>query len=102
MRVDSVDSTNFYGARARKLIEKVNNTRKLSDLKISFEELKGMYNEIGYDVFFKRGSHAVIHLDNGVNIPLVIPHKTKNVHSLDLKRFRYVLAGEFDNAIDCT
>ena len=98
MRVESIDRINFYGARARKLIEKVKNAQRLGDLKISFEELKGMYNEIGYDVFYKRGSHAVIHLENGVNIPLVIPHKTKNVHPLDLKRFKYVLAGEFEKA----
>lgn len=101
MRVESVDNINFYGARARKLIEKVNNTRKLSDLKISFDELKGMYNEIGYDVFYKRGSHAVVHLTDEVNLPIVIPHKTKDMHPLDLKRFKYVIAGEFQKALDC-
>ena len=91
----------FEGARSRKLIEKVRSAEKIGKLKITFEELEGMYNEIGYDVFYKGGSHAVVPITEDVNLPIVIPHKKNNVHVHDLKRFRYILAGEIDKALKC-
>lgn len=93
-----INNTNFSGARARKLIEKIKNADKLDKLDISFNELKSMYEEIGYDVFYNRGSHAVVPVSEDFNIPLVIPHSTKNVTTIDLWRFKYVLNGEPEKA----
>ena len=95
------NQTAFSGARARKLIEKIKKMEKMDKLDISFEELKSMYKEIGYDVFFKRGSHAIVPVTEDLNIPVIIPHKRKNVHPFDLKRFKYILLGEFDKAKEC-
>jgi predicted RNA binding protein YcfA (HicA-like mRNA interferase family) len=94
-------STSFESAKARKLIKKVNEAEKLDKLNITFNELESMYNELGYDVFYKRGSHAVVHLTEGVNLPVIIPHKRKNVHPFDLKRFKYVCAGDIEKALKC-
>ena len=91
----------FYGARARKLIPRINDMDKFDKVDISFDELKSMYNELGYDVVYKRGSHAVVSITDEINIPVVIPHKRKNVHPFDLKRFKYVMLEEFDKAKDC-
>ena len=91
----------FSGARARKLIKKVNDSEKMDKLKISFEELEAMYQEIGYDVIYKRGSHAVVPINENLNIPAVIPHRTKTVQPLDLRRFKYVLLGDFEKAKNC-
>ena len=107
MRVDfnypiSANNTAFTSKRAQKLMEKVKNTEKLDKLHISFDELKSMYQEIGYDVVYKRGSHAIVPVTPDCNIPVIIPHKTKNMHPFDIKRFKLVLAGEFDKAKWCS
>ena len=99
--ISNLNNMAFSGARARKLIEKIKNMKKLEKADVSFDELKSMYNEIGYDVVYKRGSHAVVPITEDFNIPVVIPHKRKNVHPFDLKRFKYILTGEFDKAKDC-
>ena len=105
MRVDYnpiyTKNVNFSGARARKLIEKIKGVKKVDKLSISFDELKSMYNEIGYDIIYKRGSHAIVPINEKLNIPVVIPHKRKNVHPFDLKRFKYILTGQFDKAKEC-
>ncbi len=88
----------FEGASARKLIDKIKKATQLKKLGVTFEELANAYKEIGYDVFFKRGSHAVVPIDKNLNIPVIIPHKDKYVTPYELKRFRYVLNGEFDKA----
>lgn len=103
MRVETLnlvntDNNTFYGVRARKLIEKIQNLKKFDKIKISFDELKSMYEEIGYDVLYKRGSHAIVPVNEDINIPLVIPHKKKNVHPFDLVRFKYILLGQFEKA----
>lgn len=91
----------FESKKAQKLIERVQNAERLDKLQISFDELKSMYKEIGYDVLYKRGSHAIVPISKDLNIPVVIPHKTKNVHLFDLKRFIYILHGEFEKARLC-
>jgi len=95
------NNQSFYGAKARKLINRINGLDKFDKVDISFDELKSMYKEIGYDVIYKRGSHAIVPVTNDINIPVVIPHKRKNVHPFDLKRFKYVLNGEFEKAKEC-
>jgi hypothetical protein len=89
----------FEGARSKKLIAKIKNATQLKKIAITFDELVNAYKEIGYDVFFKRGSHAVVPITDNCNIPLVIPHDDKYVSPYDLKRFRHVLNGEFEKAI---
>lgn len=91
----------FSSAKARKLIEKITCTERMDKLDISFDELKSMYQEIGYDVVYKRGSHAVVPITKDLNVPVIIPHKRKNVHPFDLKRFKYILKGEFEKAKKC-
>lgn len=106
MRVDfnncgNTNNITFSSKRAQKLIEKIKVAEKMEKLQISFDELKSMYKEIGYDVLFKRGSHAIVPVNEELNIPVVIPHKRKNVHPFDLKRFKYILLGMFDKAKEC-
>ena len=91
----------FSGARARKLIKKVNDSEKMDKLKISFEELEAMYQEIGYDVIYKRGSHAVIVISDKVRLSLVHPHGKRKglVTPTEIKKLRYVAQGEIEKAI---
>ena len=88
----------FSGAKSRKLIQKLMSMLKVDKCQVTFDELEKMYNEIGYDVMLKRGSHAVIPVTDSINIPLVIPHKDKYVHKNDLKRFLLVKEGKFSEA----
>ena len=57
------------------------------------------YNELGYDVLCKRGSHAVVPVTEKFNLPLVIPHGTKYVNPQDLKRLQFVINGQIDRAL---
>lgn len=97
--VPKMNIISFEGAASRKLIEKIKISRQLKKMNVTFAELVNAYKEIGYDVYMKRGSHAVVPLGNGFNIPLPIPHKSKNVTVYDLKRFRYILDGDFEKAM---
>ncbi len=65
--------------------------------KYTFDDIKGIYEHLGYDVMMKRGSHAIVNI-NGSNLPLVIPHKDKYVNSKDVKRLKCVLSGDTDKA----
>ena len=92
----------FGSAKARKLIEKVlqadsNNFRGIN---ATFDDMVAAYNELGYDVILKRGSHAVIPITDHANLPLVIPHGSKYVHPLDLRRLRCVLRGDVEKALN--
>ena len=93
------EQNSFGAATPRKLIDKIRKSKQLKKLNITFDELVNAYKEIGYDVLMKRGSHAVIPLGNGINIPLPIPHKAKGVTAYDLKRFRFILEGEIERAL---
>ena len=90
----------FGSVKARKLIEKVRTTKNLKNINATFEDMVAVYEELGYDVIMKRGSHAVVPLTEKVNLPLVIPHNSKHVHSLDLKRLQYILNGEIEKALN--
>ena len=94
----NIAQPSFEGAKSRKLIEKIKSAKQLKKLAITFDELVNAYKEIGYDVFFKRGSHAVVPITSEYNIPLVIPHGDKYVSPFDLKRFRFVLDGNYEMA----
>lgn len=88
----------FKGAQTRKLIQKLENAERLNKVEITFEELERMFNEIGYDIIRKKGSHATIHLTDDISITIVIPHKTKYVNTNDLRRFLLVKQGKFKEA----
>lgn len=88
----------FCGVKYQKLIDKVEHAEKLKKLNITFEQLERMYNEIGYDVIHKPGSHAIVNLTENINIHVPIPHKQKYVHFNDLKRFLLVKEGKFEEA----
>ena len=88
----------FKGVKTRKLISKVENTKILNKLEITFDELERMYNEIGYDFIRKRGSHVTVHLTDNITIAVVIPHGKKYVHINDIKRFLLVKEGKFKEA----
>lgn len=97
-----VSSPTFGSAKARKLIEKVlsSNVNNYKGINATFEDMVAVYQELGYDVIMKRGSHAVVPISDSANLPLVIPHGNKYVHPLDLKRLRCVLNGEIDKALN--
>ena len=88
----------FGGVQTKKLIEKVANTKQLQKLDIKFDELERMFNEIGYNVIYKGGSHAIIKLNENTSISITIPHGKKQVSPYDLKRFLLIKEGKFEEA----
>lgn len=86
-------SPSFCGKAQEKLLQKIMDTKRLKDMKVTFDELNRIYEHLGYDVMMKRGSHAIVNV-RGTNIPIVIPHKDKYVHPNDLKRLKLIMAGE--------
>ena len=92
----------FGSAKARKLIEKVlqADSNNFRGIKATFDDMVAAYNELGYDVIMKRGSHAAVPITDHANLPLVIPHNNKYVHPLDLKRLKYVIQGETEKALN--
>ena len=90
--------TVFCGVKYQKLIDRVEHAEQLKKLNITFDQLERMYNEIGYDVVRKGGSHAIVNLTENINIRVTIPHKQKYVHFSDLKRFLLVKEGKFEEA----
>ncbi|MBR1977390.1 hypothetical protein IKA15_03835 [bacterium] len=90
----------FGSAKARKLMEKIKNTKNLKEIKVTFDDMVSIYQELGFDTVLKRGSHAVIPISATANLPLVIPHGTKHVHPLDIKRLQCILNGEIEKALN--
>ena len=86
------------GVKSHKLIKTIQDAPNLKKIEITFDELERMYNELGYDVIRKRGSHAIVQINEKINIPIVIPHHNKYVHRNDLKRFLHVSRGNFEEA----
>ena len=91
---------NFKSVKARKLIEKIQSAKHLKHINATFEDMVAIYEELGFDVILKRGSHATVPLTENKNLPLVIPHGSKYVHPLDLKRLQFVLKGEIERALN--
>lgn len=87
------------GVQTQKLIKRVEEAPILKKVQVTFEELERMYNEIGYDVIRKRGSHAIVPVTEKANIAIVIPHKDKRVDVKDLRRFLLVKAGKIEEAL---
>ncbi len=91
----SLSQPTFASVKARKLIQKVEQAERLNRVEITFDELERMYEEIGYYVFKKRGSHANVTLNDNITIAIIIPHGKKYVNTNDLKRFLLVKQGKF-------
>lgn len=88
---------NFGANTPQKLIQKIISTKNDKNVKLTFDEASKIYNYLGYDVIMKRGSHAIVPVGN-VNIPLVIPHKDKNIAPKDVRTLRLVITGEIEKA----
>ena len=91
-------SQNFCGAKSRKFLKKLAEEPNLKCTNITFDDLVDAYKELGYDIVYKRGSHAIVPLNNEINITLVIPHGRNHISRTDLKRLRYVIDGDFEKA----
>ena len=94
-----VTQFSFQGAKSRKFLDKLLKTDNLKNIKVSFGDMVAAYQELGYDVILKRGSHASIPITDKVNMPLVIPHGEKCVHPLDLKRLKLIAQGDIQKAL---
>ena len=89
----------FGSVKAQRFLDRVKTTKSFNHFNATFEDMVSAYNELGYDVLCKRGSHAVVPITEKVNLPLVIPHGTKYVNPQDLKRLQFVLNGQIDRAL---
>ena len=88
----------FGSVKAIKLIAKLESAERLNKVEITFDELERMYEEIGYFVYKKRGSHASVTVGDDVTLSITMPHGRKYVNPNDLKRFLLVKDGKFIEA----
>lgn len=88
----------FQGAKSRKFLAMLADATNLKKIKATFDDIVDAYAELGYDVIMKRGSHAIVPINERINIPLVIPHKDKIVSPFDLKRLKLIMQGEIEKA----
>lgn len=89
----------FKSAKTRKMIDEIKNAKNLKHINLTFDDMVDIYNDLGYDVILKRGSHAVIPITDKVNLPVVIPHGEKFIHIHDIKRLKFILNGEIEKAL---
>lgn len=91
-------SNPVFGANTpQKLIKKILSTPNDKHVKLTFDEAAKIYNYLGYDVLMKRGSHAIVPVNN-MNIPLVIPHKENHIAPKDIKTLRLIITGDIEKA----
>ena len=88
----------FCGKTPKKLIDKINSTKDSKKVKLTFDEAVKIYQYLGYDVLFKRGSHAVVPVEENLNLLLVIPHKDKVISPTDVEKLRFVINGDIEGA----
>lgn len=89
----SSETPSFCGRAQEKLIKKLMASKNPKEWKYTFDEIKGVYEHLGYDVMYKRGSHATVNV-NGTQFSLVIPHKSKYVAPWDIQQLKKVIRGE--------
>ncbi len=94
-----VSSPSFCGRAQEKLIKKIMASSNQKEWKYTFDDIKGVYEHLGFDVVLKRGSHAIVNIE-GKNIPLVMPHGDKYVNPKDVRRLRCLLLGDLDKALN--
>ena len=96
-RINSQPS--FGSAKTRKFLEELRNAQNFKHINATFDDMVDAYNDLGYDVILKRGSHASVPLTDKINITLVIPHGKKYVATKDIKRLYLILNGEIEKAL---
>ena len=92
-------SPSFCGKSPQKLIQKILATEDNKKIHLTFDEVAKIYGYLGYDVLMKRGSHAVIPVNEQINIALPIPHKDKYVSPFDIKRLKHMINGDIEKAL---
>ena len=93
------NSPSFEGAKSRKFLEMLRKTENCRKIKATFQDMVDAYAELGYDCLMKRGSHAIVRIDEGFNLPLPIPHKGKDVNFKDIKRLQMIALGDIEAAM---
>ena len=90
----------FQGKASVKFLEKLKTADNLKHVKASFDEMVRAYNELGYDVIHKRGSHAVVIISDKIRLSLIHPHGNKKgiVTITEIKKLKYVALGEIEKA----
>ena len=88
----------FQGKTAKKLIDKLRQSQHVKKVHYTFDEAVKIYEDLGYDVLMKRGSHAIVRIGDW-NMPLVIPHKDKYVDFFDIKRLKCIVDGDIEAAM---
>lgn len=79
-----------FGGQKEKLMKKILTTREehLKKLPITFDEAVNIYSNLGFSIFLKRGSHAIVSTPEG-NFSLVMPHGSeKSIVATEIKRLR--------------
>lgn len=89
----------FCGKTPQKLIKQIMSVENNKKIHLTFDETSKIYKYLGYDVILKRGSHAIIPVNEQVNLSLPIPHGDKYVSAFDIKRLKYVINGDIESAI---
>ncbi|MCR5265931.1 MAG: hypothetical protein K6E29_04985 [Cyanobacteria bacterium RUI128] len=95
----TTSSPAFCGNSPQKLIQKIQSTENCKHVHLSFDEVAKIYKYLGYDVLMRRGSHAIIPLNEKANLPLPIPHKDKYVSPFDIKRLKCIINGDIEGAL---
>ena len=95
------NNLNFQGKASIKFIEKLKTTQNLKYVKATFDDMVRAYNELGYDVMHKRGSHAVIIISDKIRLSLIHPHGNKKgiVTIAEVKKLKYIAQGEIEKAL---
>lgn len=90
-----------FGSKAAiKFLKKLKDTPNTKYIKATFDDVVRAYNELGYDVLQKRGSHATVVISNDIRLSLVMPHGgKKSVTPTELKKLKHIANGEIEKAI---
>lgn len=78
-----------------KLLAKIKNCNNFRKLAIRYEEAKKVYENLGYRVEVKSGSHSIVTMPDGFAFPLVLPHgSNKVISATDVKRLFFAINGD--------
>ncbi len=89
----------FCGKTPQKLIKQIMSVENNKKIHLTFDETSKIYKYLGYDVILKRGSHAIIPVNEQVNISLPISHGNKYVSAFDIKRLKCMINDDIEGAM---
>ena len=89
----------FCGKTQQKLIKQIMSVENNKKIHLTFDETSKIYKYLGYDVILKRGSHAIIPVNEQVNLSLPIPHGDKYVSAFDIKRLKCMINDDIEGAM---